>query len=200
MLDRLFSSQTRVKLLTLFLKYPDRRYYVRELTREIDERINSVRRELENLLEIGFLKDFHEDKKRFYQVDKTFHYYKEMKNLFAKAGTMPREKMVSLIEKAGKPELVVLAGKFTQSPSEVDLLLVGEFSKSGIAHLIEKLEEENEGEVNYSVIKPGEYKFRLEYGDRFIKNIYQYDHVILVDRMAEEEEKKKAKQSVVRYF
>lgn len=200
MLDRLFSSQTRVKLLTLFLKYPDRRFYVRELTREIDERINSVRRELENLLEIGFLVDSHEDKKRFYQVDKTFHFYKELKNLFSKAGTMPREKMVGLINEAGVAELVVLAGKFTQSPSEVDLLLVGEFQKAKIANLIAKLEEENEGEINYSVIKPGEYKFRLEYGDRFIKNIYQYDHVVLVDRLKEKEEKKKQQQSAVRYF
>ena len=46
MIDQLFGSKTRVKLLELFYSNPNRSFYVREITRKIDEQINSVRREL----------------------------------------------------------------------------------------------------------------------------------------------------------
>ena len=46
MLEHLFGSRTRVKLLKIFLSNPDKDYFVRELTRKIKERINSARREL----------------------------------------------------------------------------------------------------------------------------------------------------------
>ena len=53
MIEQLFGSKTRVKLLQLFLANPGRSFYVRELTRKIDEQINSVRRELSNLMELS---------------------------------------------------------------------------------------------------------------------------------------------------
>jgi predicted transcriptional regulator len=55
MIEQLFGSKTRVKLLQLFMSNPNRSFYVREITRKIDEQINSVRRELANLLSIGII-------------------------------------------------------------------------------------------------------------------------------------------------
>ena len=55
MIEQLFGSKTRVKLLQLFYSNPNRAFYVREITRKIDEQINSVRRELSNLLSIGII-------------------------------------------------------------------------------------------------------------------------------------------------
>jgi hypothetical protein len=55
MVEQLFGSKTRVKLLQLFFSNPNRAFYVREITRKIDEQINSVRRELSNLLSVGII-------------------------------------------------------------------------------------------------------------------------------------------------
>src|SRR6476646_6024673 len=55
MVEQLFGSKTRVKLLSLFFNNPGRPFYVREITRKIDEQINSVRRELANLLSVGLV-------------------------------------------------------------------------------------------------------------------------------------------------
>ncbi len=55
MLEQLFGSRTRTKLLKLFLTNPDEAFFIRELTRKIDTQINSVRRELKNLLDAGVL-------------------------------------------------------------------------------------------------------------------------------------------------
>lgn len=51
MLEQLFGSKTRTKLLKLFLLNPQEAFFIRELTRKIDTQINSVRRELQNLQE-----------------------------------------------------------------------------------------------------------------------------------------------------
>ena len=55
MLDKLFGSNARVKLLKLFLLHPEQRFYIREIARELDLQLNSVFRELNNLEEMGLL-------------------------------------------------------------------------------------------------------------------------------------------------
>lgn len=55
MLGKLFGSNTRVKILKLFLLHPTKKYYIRQLARDLKLQINSVRRELENLESFGLL-------------------------------------------------------------------------------------------------------------------------------------------------
>lgn len=68
MIDALFGSKTRVKLLHLFLNNPNRAFYVREITRKIDEQINSVRRELANMLSIGIVQSDNSNNRLYYEV------------------------------------------------------------------------------------------------------------------------------------
>ena len=62
-IDSLFGSKTRVKLLNLFFNNPNTNYYVREITRLIDEQVNSVRRELSNLQEVGIVVSTNNERK-----------------------------------------------------------------------------------------------------------------------------------------
>ena len=65
-IEKLFGSKTRAKLLELFFSNVNKSYYVREITRVIDEQINSVRRELINLESIGVIKSETYDNKVYY--------------------------------------------------------------------------------------------------------------------------------------
>lgn len=56
MLEQLFGSKTRSRLLKIFLMNPEKAFFIRELTRMIDTQINSVRRELDNLSHCGIIK------------------------------------------------------------------------------------------------------------------------------------------------
>ena len=51
MLEHLFGSKTRVRLLRLFLHHPEEAFFVRELARKTHFQMNAVRRELENLVD-----------------------------------------------------------------------------------------------------------------------------------------------------
>ena len=83
MIDALFGSKTRVKLLYLFLNNPGQAFYVREITRLIGEQINSVRRELANMLEVGIVASNNMDNKLYYEVNQRYEYYAPMRAIFA---------------------------------------------------------------------------------------------------------------------
>lgn len=56
MLEQIFGSNTRSRLLKIFMLNPEKAFFIRELTRMIDTQINSVRRELDNLLRCGIIR------------------------------------------------------------------------------------------------------------------------------------------------
>ena len=82
MIEQLFGSKTRVKLLQLFYSNPNRAFYVREITRKIDEQINSVRRELSNLLSIGIITSDATNNRLYYEVDQQYQHYKPLAMIF----------------------------------------------------------------------------------------------------------------------
>src|ERR1700754_1404959 len=83
MIDALFRSKTRVKLLHLFLNNPGKSFYVREITRLIDEQINSVRRELSNMLSVGIITSDSSDNKLYYAVNQRYEYYVPFRAIFS---------------------------------------------------------------------------------------------------------------------
>lgn len=89
MIEQLFGSKTRVKLLGLFYQNPDRSFYVREITRKIDEQINSVRRELANLLSIGIISSDTSNNKLYYEANQKFEHYDALASMF---GGVPQKK------------------------------------------------------------------------------------------------------------
>lgn len=91
MVDQLFGSKTRVKLLRLFFSNPNRSFYVREITRKIDEQINSVRRELANLLSIGIITSDSTNNKLYYEVNQAFEYYDALGAMFSDAVTAKKK-------------------------------------------------------------------------------------------------------------
>lgn len=83
MIDQLFGSKTRVKLLRFFFSNQDEEFFVRELTRLLDEQINSIRRELINLAEAGVVKSIEKDNKVFYQLNKDGDMYEGLDKILA---------------------------------------------------------------------------------------------------------------------
>ena len=85
MIEQLFGSKTRVKLLQLFYTNPNRSFYVREITRKIDEQINSVRRELANLLSVGIIKSDANNNRLYYEVNQSYEFYAPLAMIFGGA-------------------------------------------------------------------------------------------------------------------
>lgn len=188
MIDALFGSKTRVKLLHLFLNNPGKSFYVREITRLIDEQINSVRRELSNMLEVGIITSDSADNKLYYEVNQRYEYYVPFRAIFADAAIEPAVTTVHandwedrVISLPGL-RLAVAAGVLVKgSPSQVDLLLVGELPGARVKAAIKEIEKQESRELNYAVIGYDEFYYRLSVRDKFITEILGGKHAVLFD-------------------
>lgn len=189
MIDALFGSKTRVKLLHLFLNNPGKSFYVREITRLIDEQINSVRRELANMLNVGVITSDTADNKLYYSVNQRYEYYVPFRAIFAddKMETSTEQKQSDaawhhIVENLTGLRLGILAGVLVKgSTSSVDILLVGNASPVKVKNAIKQVEKFEARELNYSVLSYDEFYYRLSVRDRFITEILNGKHTILVD-------------------
>ncbi len=188
MIDALFGSKTRVKLLHLFLNNPGKSFYVREITRLIDEQINSVRRELANMLEVGVITSDSAENKLYYQVNQRYEHYVALRAIFAderieKLST-PTDDAAWREKVAALPglRLAVAAGVLVKgSLSSVDLLLVGNVPTARLKGALHEVEALEGRELNYSVLSYDEFYYRLSVRDKFITEILGGKYNVLVD-------------------
>ena len=188
MIDSLFGSKTRVKLLHLFLNNPEKSFYVREITRMIDEQINSVRRELANMVSVGIVQQDAIDNKLYYSVNEDYPYIKPLAAIFSDKNMEDRASVggVSWKDSLGRMRglrLAIISGKLVVgSSSAVDLLLVGDnMSAVTIKNLVKKIEKDRKTEINYAVISYDDFYYRMSVKDRFIMDIVRNKHSVLVD-------------------
>lgn len=190
MIDALFGSKTRVKLLHLFLSNPGRAFYVREITRKIDEQINSVRRELANMLSVGIIKSENSDNKLYYEVNQEYVHYEPLRQIFVSA---PQESKVvdeaeassnwgTRLKTLGDVRVAVLAGSLVHgSTSEVDILLAGSINKTQAKKFAKELEDEEGRSLNYVVMGYQDFYYRLSINDRFVMSIINTKHTVIAD-------------------
>jgi len=194
MFEQLFGSKTRVKLLQLFYSSPNRSYYVREITRKIDEQINSVRRELSNLLSIGIITSDANNNKLYYEINQDYEYYKPLGMIFggvsipsatptkkgeepakvtkAAADLSPEHPLAKAARATGHVELALLTGQFTRDEgAEVDILLVGDLNQAKVNKFVTELEKAENKELRYAVMSLKDYNYRVEIHDRFVNGI-----------------------------
>lgn len=189
MIEQLFGSKTRVKLLQLFYSNPNRSFYVREITRKIDEQINSVRRELSNLLAIGIITSDNTNNKLYYEVNQKFKYYQPLQEIFG--GGVPKPKTDTEggdaseedeLRAVGHVELAVYTGQFTRDESAgVDLLVVGQVNLNALEKYVADLEAKENKSIRYAVMSVSDFRYRQQIRDRFAVGIQQAKKQILVD-------------------
>lgn len=206
-IEQLFGSKTRVKLLQLFYSNPNRSFYVREITRKIDEQINSVRRELSNLLSIGIIKSESTNNRLYYEVDQTYDYYAPLAMIFGgmpvtaaepeakaakkedkkpvaapKADVSKEHPMAKGFRGLGHVDLAVLTGQFTRDElSGVDVLIVGDINQAKADKFIAELERTENKELRYAVLPLNNYEYRLQINDRFINNVLAAKKQVIIN-------------------
>ncbi|NCU44771.1 hypothetical protein EOM71_03790 [Candidatus Falkowbacteria bacterium] len=191
MLEKLFSSGARLKLLKLFLfAGPEDCFYIRQLSRELDLQLNSVRRELTNLEEIGLLEVKTDRKqkldKKFYQVNQSFYLLSELRALLAKAEIGQENKLLTDIKKLGAIDLLIMTGFFTNDQSApTDLLIVSDhFNKTKLNDIIKKIEQGSGRSVRYTLMDQAEFSYRQSMADIFLYQILNSQKEIVVNKLA----------------
>lgn len=187
MIDALFGSKTRVKLLYLFLSNPGQAFYVREITRLIGEQINSVRRELANMLEVGIITSNNMDNKLYYEVNQRYEYYVPMRAIFAEqkvssSVSVQAEVYEDMIQHTDGVRVAITAGVLVSgSASKLDLLMAGDISRTKVKSIVSTIEQAIGREITYSVLPYDELYYRLSVHDKFITDMLGSKHRVVVD-------------------
>jgi DNA-binding transcriptional ArsR family regulator len=176
-------SKVRVKLLEVFLTDPEEMFYIRELTRKIDEEINAVRRELIHLQEHGMVKDEKRGNRLYYTFNKNYLFHKELMSMVAKSGGLGQA-ITKAAPKLGRIKFAMISGRFARhmprAKDTVDLLMIGDLILPQLAELIREQEAKLGREINYTVMTEAELLYRKTHSDPFIGRILESSRVMIV--------------------
>lgn len=201
-IEQLFGSKTRVRLLRLLMENCEQAFFVRELTRRIDAQLNSVRREIQNLVEVGILVEVESSEedtdnesdtevkvgkkvnKKFYQTNLSFPFLEEMKSIMKKSAAMMNKPFVDELREKGRVDLLFLTGRFVDNftiPS--DMLIVGDISEKALHTAITNFENELGREINFTYMPKEEFLYRAEVKDRFLSSLLDANKVVLINTL-----------------
>jgi len=182
MLQKLFTSKTRVKLLTLFMMNPGREMYIREIARSTKENINAVRRELANLEEIGLLKSERKGNLKYYVANEKMPIYNELASIILKTEGVAKELKESLIEIS--VETVFIYGSFASGEatvnSDIDIFIIGEVDEDKLIIKIREIEKTLSREINYVFFTAKEFERKKKSKDPFVLNVLKEPKAMLI--------------------
>ncbi len=183
MLEELFVSRVRVKILQLFLSAPQEAlFHVRDIVRRVSEEINAVRRELARMEKFDMVSSEWRANRRLYHFRKDYVYYKELLSLVAKSTGLGGN-LIKNKNRLGKIKFAFVSTRFLKglsSPSnDVDLLVVGQIVLPELQAIIADEQAKREAEINYSFMDEAEFKFRVRRRDPFILYVLVQPKVML---------------------
>ena len=183
-LSKLFGSNCRAKILEKFfiehsVSSDMTGIFIRELCRDIDEQINSVRRELMNLEALGILRSREENKKKFYNINRSCPIYNELSEIFIKTYD-PVEPLRIFFKGKRNLSLITIADSIktitnVKSNNIVDIFIIGELDKIEFNNFLEK--NFFRRKVKYAVMSEDDFINRLEYDDKLVLSILSQKNI-----------------------
>lgn len=184
-LEELFDSSVKVKLLKLFLRNPEASFKLNEIVKKIRSDNYSCRRQLKKLENIHLVSGRVKNKHKVYSVNPDFHLYSELRALILKSSPASKERLLSRLKKLGRIKLAILSGIFiNKENSRVDLFIVGDgIKKRKLFVLLRDLEAEIGKEIDYVVFSTADFHYRYDMFDRFIRDVLEGPHEKLINKL-----------------
>lgn len=188
LLEELIASRTRAQLIGLFTSRPGERLYLREIARLIRCDVRAVKRELDHLTRLGFLKSESSGNRRYVQVDQNFPLYPELKSMALKTIGLG-ETLSSALKDLTGIRFAFIYGSVAeggeQPSSDIDLFVVGEVSGPLIHKALSKTKVAVHREIHTSRFSLDEIKKRLRKEDVFLKDVLEKPKIFLIGTESE---------------
>lgn len=174
MLERIFTSKTRIRLLELFLFNPDKDYYLREIAKKIDITPIYVKKELENLEGFGLVKKERRGKIILFSTNRESPVFEDLKRIFIKTESLGKYLMEN-IKKIGEIKYALIFGSFASGEeregSDIDMLIVGDVNEENLIKIIKRIEDKVSRDVNYILWRKKEFIKRIKEKHHLLRNI-----------------------------
>lgn len=203
-LEGLFESRIKVKLIKIFLRNKDHYFTLDEIILKTKEDPSSVRYQLKKLVDIDLVKSILTTKlteqtsinekpyekiftkpRRFFVTNKSFEFLTDLERIFFKSIVINKDVLLGKLKTLGKIKLVLISGIFINKPdTRVDLFIVGDgVQERPLSELITNIEEELGQEVKFSLLETNEFYYRMDMFDNFLRTVLSEPSEVLIDNL-----------------
>ena len=157
MLESIITSKTRINILVKFFINIANRGYLNSLANEFGESTNSVRKELNNLTDAGYLKRININNKVIYSANTGHPLFETLQSIVRKH--LGIEQIIeNIIDRIGQIRKVVILGDYARGidSGTIDVLIVGDdIDDSYLSEIKDRLENKIGRNLNFLISKTG---------------------------------------------
>lgn len=184
MLEDIVDSKIDSGTLSFFLSAPERGFSVLEISKRLSLPHLKAAHSLNKLVALGVVKTFSKKGKKYYMLNAKYKLLEQMRGYWMKSGIKYQDELFLAIRRLGDIKAAFLSGIFCGQPSlPVDLLLVGKVNLNKMSDFLKAVEQLMGQEINYSIMTVDEFLLRRNTFDKFIKDIFDYPHLTVVDEL-----------------
>jgi hypothetical protein len=177
----LLDDTPEADILSFLLFAPPRTFSARELGVRLNLKPNKLIDSLARLVEGGQLITCSRGSIRYYRLNAKHKFYPEVRQALLGRGKQYEDELFLAVKKLGV-KAAFLSGLFVGKPElEVDLLLIGEVKQPKLQLFVQACEHMMGQEINYCIMSEEEFVVRRDTFDRFIKDIFDYPYITVVD-------------------
>jgi hypothetical protein len=183
-LAKLFGSPARLKMLRLFVFNASDFFTASEAEVRAKVSREEAKKELAVLLAAGIIKK-NGGKEPRYIVNEKFEYLAALESFIRATTAVRPAELLAKLKKVGTLKVVVLSGLFTgATEAKADLLIVGDqLDERALRAAAAALEAELGREIRYASFSSAEFRYRQGVYDRLLRDIFDYPHRLLVDKI-----------------
>ena len=184
-LEQLFESQAKVKLMKFFCRNSAGSFQLREIFKMLRMNPRNIRHELGKLGKLNFIDSRKKQGRIVYSLNGNFDFLKELKDLVLKSTISSKDELINNVRKIGNIKLLVLAGIFRgREGDEADLLIVGDkINQRKFSTFLKDLEAEVGKELNCALMSAKEFNYRYDMYDRFVRDLISENSDVLINKL-----------------
>lgn len=175
MLDQLFGSRLRARVIGWLFTHTDERFYVRQLTDLLGEDSTNLSRELARLESMGIVTSERDGREKYYRANADSAVFEELRSLAVKTTGMLDVLRETLASHRRQIDVAVVFGSIADgtytAKSDVDLLVVGDVDPLDLHAAISEAEERLRRTVNYTILSAEEFAKRRSEREGFLANV-----------------------------
>ena len=194
-------SKNKSALLKIFFTNPEQKFYIQEIGRILSKKPGEFQRELNNLEKEGILISEYSGNLRYFNVNKEYPLYDELKNIvFKTIGIIGS--LREIILKIGKVKFCFIYGSYAKSQenflSDIDIFFIGDIDENLLVNYLEKTEKSLKRDINYKLLKFTDFKKEIISNNAFVLNILKDKKIMIagseneLGRLTEKQSNKKS--------
>ncbi|PKO08880.1 MAG: hypothetical protein CVU40_12840 [Chloroflexi bacterium HGW-Chloroflexi-2] len=183
MLEILFSSRVRAKVLSALFLSPGEPRNANELSHTIDEHYSAVWKELVKLEKIGILSSQMHGNSKEYHINNSCPIVNELRSIVIKTegiGTAIK----STLQEMNNIHKAFIFGSYASGEaddrSDIDLMIIGDVDLEKFSPTISNLEKEINRPINYVIYSKEEWKNKEKEKDSFWVNVNESSKIYII--------------------